>query len=828
MESAKRLYMGLPLGLVSAAVVVYEIGLTRLFSFLLHYHFTFLVVSGAVCGLGLGAMLAAALANRLPMTPQLAPRHLAVTALILALCLWGSVGLIVAWPRLAAPALLMAAGLPFVAAGAFIALLFQARWQESQRLYFYDLAGAALGIIWAVPALKWLGGIQVLLSAALAASLAGAWLGGLDRSRRWRLGLLGLAAISALAFAFQVYRPLLRLDLDTLAAAADKPMFRGLAATQNPGRLLQTRWSAYARTDLVDRTGDTGLNLYMDGGAGSYMFRFDGDSRRVAFVRREAAFFPYYFGPRRRALILGPGGGADVLYALMTGWERIEAVEINPEIVELVREYGDYNGHIYARDNVEVHRSDGRNYAARADGPYDLIALPLVYAEAADLVGFQLLENYLFTREAFAIYMDKLQDGGRLALVVHNHALMLRAVATLTSLWEQRYGVGPSAALDHLVVLNGRRAPEGSNQAYRPLVLIQKTPYTAAQTVQIHAAAAELGLRSHFVPGRVESGDLARLRHTALDSWAAALPQAVEPVSDERPFFYRTQRGIDGGILALLWGAGVAVVLLVLLPARLFAQQVGSTVAVSTAFFAAGLGAAYMLIEVFLLQRFSLFLGYPSLSLAVTLFALLFSSAVGSALGQGRPLLRTYGGVALWAAASAVAALGFGVAQAWILPLAMAWPIQARVLLSLVLIAPLGACMGVCYPALLRLAGAKQGRWVAWIWGVNGAASVLGSVAAVALAVGLGTSWGLWAGAGVYAVAALGLWRGAKGVEPLEMAPSASVRGLLVFLLVAAGVWYGVFTWMGQDLWGEVGQDLRYPAPAVHRQLWPEAIDPGF
>ena len=136
-------------------------------------------------------------------------------------------------------------------------------------------------------------------------------------------------------------------------------MFRALGAARHRGEVKDTRWSAYARTDLVDRTGDTGLNLYVDGGAGSYMFRFPGDYRRLFFLRREAAFFPYYFSSRERALIIGPGGGADVLYALMTGWRRIEAVEINPEIAALVRAYGEYNGHLYDLEGVELHIGDG-------------------------------------------------------------------------------------------------------------------------------------------------------------------------------------------------------------------------------------------------------------------------------------------------------------------------------------------------------------------------------------------------------------------------------------------------------------------------------------
>ena len=116
-----------------------------------------------------------------------------------------------------------------------------------------------------------------------------------------------------------------------------------------------------------------------------------------------------------------------------------------------------------------------------------------MYAEAADLVGYALSENYLFTREAFAAYLDHLTEGGRLALVVHNHALMLRTVATLGALWEER-GHEPSAVLDHLVVVNGARGDPTRQEAHRPLLLVQQQPYTPEQLARLHAAMEELGL----------------------------------------------------------------------------------------------------------------------------------------------------------------------------------------------------------------------------------------------------------------------------------------------------------------------------------------------
>ena len=403
MSAERRLQLGV--GLIAAAVIGYEIGLVRLFSFLQHYHYTFLVVSGAVCGLGLGAALSAGAArfDRLSGRFDAAP-----TLRRLGGRLWRQHDL---WcvcrsgiSRMSLLLLVGIAGLPFIAAGAFLALAFRARYQQSQVLYFWDLVGAALGILYVVPALEWLGGVGALLGASVFAMAAAAFF-----LSRWVWTCPIVLATGLVVYSFQ-QREL--IDLSALAEAADKPMFRALGAERHQGEVKDTRWSAYARTDLVDRTGDTGLNLYVDGGAGSYMFRFPGDYRRLFFVRREAAFFPYYFSPRERTLIIGPGGGADVLYALMTGWRHIEAVEINPEIAALVRSYGEYNGDLYDLEGVELHIGDGRNYLERSRTRYDLIALPLVYAEAADLVGYALSENYLFTREAFAAYLDHLAEGG--------------------------------------------------------------------------------------------------------------------------------------------------------------------------------------------------------------------------------------------------------------------------------------------------------------------------------------------------------------------------------------------------------------------------------
>ncbi len=807
----KERELRLAVGLLAGAVIVYEIALTRLFSFLLHYHYTFLVVSGAVCGLGLGAALAF---FKRPPEPLLR-RFLAGAALMCSLGMGTAAYVLSVQPNLPPLALAAVAGLPIALAGLFLTWVFSLRRRQSASFYFFDLVGAALGTLVAIPALQYLGGPgTLLLASALVLSAAALALG--------QRALICATALPLVALFLQ--KDILPINLDALAA--DKPMFRALQGRE-PGQAVAKRWSAYARTDIVDRSGDSGLNFYVDGAAGSYMFRFDGDFRRLFFLRREAAFFPYYFGPRERALIIGPGGGQDVLYALMTGWKAVEGVEINPEIVALMDEYSDYNGHLFAREGVQIHVGDGRHFLENSTRHYNLIALPLVYAEAADLVGYALLENYLFTREAFAAYFEHLAPGGRLALVVHNHALMLRTVSTLAALWQQR-GLDPSTLLDHLLIVNGTRADPRAARAQRPLILVQKEPYTQTQLRSMRAMLDELGLHLYFAPQIAERPVFDPLRREGLEAFVAAVPEDISPVTDARPFFYDVEKGLESKLQNVLWGAVLACVLVLLLPllhanARRTSDQ--DIPPLLLAFYASGLGAGFMMVEMYLLQRIGLFLGYPTLSLATTLFGILLAAGAGSLFGAQLRFLRA-------ASSLGLATVGIGLFCAlynWpldaLLRYGHGWPVGARAGLSLVLAGVPGLLLGALFPAAMRLARGPVA--VPWMWAANGFASVLGSVLAVALSMEWGAADAIRVGGGLYMLVGLALFFGGRGLATTEAdSDFLPWRRLALFLLVVAMLWYGAFSFVAAH-YGRAASGETLPRPAVVPQVWPQALLEG-
>ena len=804
------LHLRLSIALLSAGVVVYEIGLTRLFSFLLHYHFTFLVVSGAICGLGVGA----AIAFFFRPAQERRAAWIASAAQGTGLAVWAAACVLAFVPGLSPWGLALVAAMPIVLAGLFLTWVFSAYRRESSALYAFDVVGAALGTLLVVPSLEWLGGPGTLLVAAVLALCAALLV-------QWHALRAALVAASMVALVAQAVAPWLTLQLAAVGDAAEKPMARALRDGAQP---VVAQWSAYARTDLVDRSGDTGLNLYVDGGAGSYMFRFNGDFRRLFFLRREAAFLPYYFGPRERALIIGPGGGQDVLYALMTGWQHVEGVEVNPQIVSLVRQYGDYNGHIFDREGVEIHVGDGRHYLEQSQRLYDLIALPLVYAEAADLVGYALLENYLFTHEAFAAYLDHLQPQGRLALVVHNHALMMRAVATLADVWARR-GVAAESVLEHVLVVNGTRADRTQSQSQRPLLLVQKEPYTDAQVRQLRAVSDELGLQMYYAPRWAEHPLLSSLRREGLDAFVAAQQSDISPVSDARPFFYDVGKGLDGKLRSVLWWAALACAMVLIVPLALPTYRRGEdgSMPLLLAAYAALLGCAFMMMEMYLLQRLGPFLGYPTLTLVTSLFGLLVAVGLGSLLSERLAWVHSLHGLGVFTAVTGVLCGGYSLPLDAVLEAAVAWPAEARAALVLVAVGLPGVAMGVLFPSALRLApGALS---VPWMWASNGFASVLGSTAAVAFAMEWSVAHASFAAGAVYAVAGvLSLAFGRSAQPSIPMRPSGSVgRWGVVAVLCIALMWFAAFSFVGASYW-RAPEGLQWPRLPVAQQIWPQAL----
>jgi len=163
----------------------------------------------------------------------------------------------------------------------------------------------------------------------------------------------------------------------------------------------------------VDRMG-----IDIDAGAFTSIVQFDGNFEKIDYLRGDIAAVPYRLTPKQEVLVIGAGGGQDVLIALLHGAQNVTAVEINPIMRMIVNErFGDFSGRLYENPHVNFVVDEARSFIRNSSQQYDIIQATLVDTFAASAAGaFALSENYLYTREAFTDYWDHLKPNGILAM----------------------------------------------------------------------------------------------------------------------------------------------------------------------------------------------------------------------------------------------------------------------------------------------------------------------------------------------------------------------------------------------------------------------------
>jgi SAM-dependent methyltransferase len=451
--------------LLTLAGLLFEIGLTRIFSATIWYHFAFVAISVALLGWGLGGFTVYSLRRRLPPSREKAAWLSLLSAAAIPVCL----GFVVRFPfRPEWLALYFTAALvPFFLLGMVLSMLFDLHREISGKLYFADLAGASLGAAAVAFVLAWLGGERTVVAVAVAPALAAACF-----SRRLLFASLAAAALlvmivvwPAAARAFQIQN------------APSKGMYQHLAAWAG-SRVALTAWNSYSRVDAVEGCPAPCLaRLYIDADAWTGILRWDGQPASLAPLRSWYRALPFQLTRTARTLVIGPGGGSDVLVALAAGSEEVTAVELNPLMLRFVRHYGGRAGNLYDHPRVEVVLGEGRNYISRSEEKFDVIFLGFVDSWAAVASGgLSLSENYLYTVEAFREYYRHLSDDGLLVILrwdVDIPRLVSNSVALL----------GAAEAASRMVaVLERRSTPEAPAQM---IFMLRRRPFTAAETATI-------------------------------------------------------------------------------------------------------------------------------------------------------------------------------------------------------------------------------------------------------------------------------------------------------------------------------------------------------
>src|SRR5215467_6229154 len=736
--------------LITLSGLVFEIGLTRIYSATIWYHFAFVAISMALLGWGLGGLAVHLLKKSWPASTEKAALFTMLYGVAIPGCLWVLVRFPFEFSRLGL--YFVAPIVPFFLGGVALSMIFDLNRSGAGSLYFADLLGASLGAVSVTVLLQLVGGEVSLMLAAVAPMLASGLL-----SRRFRIVATAEAAIVLLLAVTNHSTERFHVIPGTI-----KAMRRQM--DDNPGsRVVQSGWNSYSRIDAVEGVSPKFLaRLYIDSDAWTSIMPWDGRLESVHEMRDSYRALPFHFNPGGETLIIGPGGGPDVVAALASGSRKVTAVEMNPLMIQFVRHYGAQAGSLYDRPDVEVIQSEGRNFISRTDRKFDTIFLGFVDSWASVASGgLSLSENYLYTTQAFRAYFDHLKDNGVLVILRWDSDIP-RLVANSVALLGADGASARTAAL-----LEKRGTREDPPQM---LFMLRKRPFTKAEAEQLETWRLAQPV---IVPGYDAPAPYADLLtgRKSMAVWEAESPTLIGPVFDDSPFYFAIERpwGMPKPIARRLfeWLLAPNVALLALFAA--FGKPKRKPVApyaASVAYFAC-LGFGFISVELALLQHLTLLLGHLIFTLAILLFTLLAAGGLGSAVSTFVP---PRGACLVIAALGTLEAIVLPRIVPWLLPL----PIAARIVIAMALVAPLGFVMGMPFPRGLQSTGRGSLPAPPFFWGLNGVMSVIGSVVTVFVALRWGFQAAMLFGCLAYVLAGLAS-RTALAADSIDSVQRASV-----------------------------------------------------
>jgi len=768
-----RAWLAPGLALTTFATLLVEILSTRLLSVLTWYHLSFLAVTLAMLGMASGAVFVflSGAEARGDLALQMLRRWtlaMAVAIPVVHLCT-----LVIPIPPLTEARLslilplatfIVLLGVPFFLSGVAVTLALTRLGAPIGRLYAWDLLGAAAGCLLVIPLLVRTNLTSAMFTAAAATAVA-AWCFARVAGQRHRSAivlaalLFGAAGWNARHDAFPVLYPKnqgLWLTADNAAMRAWTT--HAYVALGQPAEGPVYFWGPGRGAEGFTATLQW---LTLDGEAATPVTKWDGRPESLGWVPHDVTSLPYQMRQGDVAVI-GVGGGRDILSAIWGRSRSIMGIEINRALVELLEGRAHEFARIADRPEVTLVNDEARAHLARTSQRFDIIQMSLIDTWAATGAGaFTLSENGLYTREGWRILLDRLRPRGVFSVSrwfspsrsSETSRLVSLAVAALLD----RHVAAPA---QHLVL-----AASGNVAT----LLVSPSPLDQRDQDNIQRTVDKYGFRVLLAPWRPADDGLLRAIAGSVSHAALATASDGDPYHNSPPTLFDLEAvphgGVAGGnlratvtLLVLLGLTAVLVVAIVVCPLVRSGRPDGlSVVDFSLALMYFGLiGAGFMLVQIPFLQRFSVYLGHPTWTLAVILFGMILFTGIGSALSDRIPTTTAWLPAAPLAVALVIVA-DIGLIQP-VVDATSTWSLSGRTSVVLAMLAPLSVLLGLAFPIGMRLVGAASDLALAWLWGVNGASGVFASVGAVAVSMWFGIHRNLWVAACAYVLVAWTLW----------------------------------------------------------------------
>lgn len=772
--------------LISFCLLVLEIAFARLLSVVMVSHYAFVAISMAMFGLGLSALVVFLRPSHfsLERLDEHLINYFSSFAVAAALCPFVFLQFRVAQElsfegffKLSFAYGLLA--IPFFLGGVCVAMLMTHFSAKMGRIYFADLVGASLGCLGVVLLMETVAATYISLVVATFVALGTLGVAWRSPQRRLTAPLIACALslgliIAACTTDLYKIRYIKNWSIEYSSDYEGWNSFSRVGAFHTPKNAAQTVPLKHPNKWYTGKGYPETMMLDIDGAAWTPMMNFDGNLESIQFLRDSILYTAHHLKNNSRVLLIGLGGGRDILAAYAFGQPYIKGIEINPLMLDVVnRQYGDYSGRPYELPGVDVTIDEARSRLHRLDETFDIIQLSLIDTLSLNSAGGVVFsENNLYTVEAFREYFAHLEGDGILSLhryFVPAYPVEIQKLAILARRAWAEEGIGRFA--DHIVVL--RSFVNGT-------LLVKKSPFTPEDLATLDRLEADGVFQILYRPGITKGPipDVTEVITTSdLDRYVADHDFVLDAPTDDQPFFWNFLRArldspppksADPNGFMRMWDDALGLMYLLIFvvtgfavtfflgPLLLMARrgtagvQLRHTVVFMLYF--ACLGYGFLLIEIPLMQRFTLLLGKPIYSLAVVLFALLLFSGIGS-LWSARFTDRNRQ-AALGALVTILAlSVGYAVFLPQVIEAMLGAGIVARIATTVALLAPIGIPLGMTYPLGISVLRDFSEDLVPWAWGMNGVMSVVASVVAAFLASRIGFTAAFLTGVGAYAIA---------------------------------------------------------------------------
>lgn len=777
------------IALLSASSLAYEILLMRLFSVIQWHHFAYMMISLALLGYGASGAFLAIFSRRLSANYEkvfiVNILLFAISTLVLFLLaqqipfnaqevLWDARQ---PWYLLA---LYLVLAVPFFFAATSIGLALMHCRADISRLYAADMLGAGVGSVGIVLLLFATfpeNSLRIISALGITTAIIACWELRVAKTLKWML--LPVVALPLLLPATWVHLKIspykglsqaLQITGSEVVAEYSSPLGL-LSIVKNP--VIPFRHAPGLSLNSTNEP-PAQLGVFTDADAMTVITEYAGDyvdRERFAYLDELTSAVPYHLSKPLKVLVLGAGGGSGILQARFHAVKHIDAVELNPQIVNLLRrDYAQFSGDLYNDDNIHVHISEARGFVSGAETRYDLIQVALLDSFNASSAGlYALNESYLYTVEALQEYLRHLTPNGYLVIsrwIKLPARDTLKLFATAVAALKQN---GIEHSDKHLALIRSWQTST---------LLVKNGAFNPAEIKALKEFCTQRAFDVAYYPAMPvsEANRYNRMREPVYYQAAQALLSDqhdsflkdykfnIRPATDDKPYFFNFFKwSVLPEILTLMGRGGMPLLdlgYLVLIATLLQALFVSLVFIILPLYFikrGAGfqsdagiprwrvfayflcLGLAFLFIEIAFIQKFILFLHHPLYAVAVVLASFFIFAGLGSAFTKRYSLVNKHStGIRHAASGIVMFCLLYLILLGPVFSLLLEWPIMAKAIVAVFFIAPLAFCMGMPFPLGLSLLAERMQHLVPWAWGINGCASVLSAILATLLAIHFG------------------------------------------------------------------------------------------